>query len=175
MMTARTGRSALSSLLTLGLLLLAGDIGAAAGGGISEKPSLTDLAPDVGATGETPSLREQAAAAEPEGFELQEISVSTGRAAEGADELVSAQYLGAGTRNEIRYMTFSSDQAAEAYLKSLDPDSCSIRSLATCASRMGNRVVAGLSASTCPHPTEGIPDRASILRDFGLAQLETLK
>jgi hypothetical protein len=163
-MLARTGRSGLSSLLTIGLLILPGGIRAAAEGATPQP--VAETTPSV------PTSIEEAAAAEtPEGYELQDVTVLTGKDAQGAEELVSAQYLGAGTRNEIRYLTFSTDQAAEAFLGTLDPDSCSPRTLTTCAKSLGNMVVAGLSASTCPHPTEEVTARASTLRDFGLGQL----
>ena len=162
-MSARKARSALSSVLTLGLLLLPGGIRAAVG---------EEATPAV-ATPEVP-ISELAASSSPEGFELQDVTVLTGKDADGADELVSAKYLGPGTRNEIRYLTFATDQAAESYIQSLDKDSCSPRTLAQCAMQIANRVVAGLSASTCPHPTGEIPARASTLRDFGVSQLQKL-
>jgi hypothetical protein len=154
-MVARKARHGLSSLLTLGLLLLPAGVHAAS------TPQVQEIKP----------IAEAAADGAPEGFELQEVTVTTGKDAQGAVELVSAKYLGAGTRNEIRYMTFATDQAARSFIAAMEPDSCSPRGLAECATRLANTVVAGLSASTCPHPTPEMVTRAQTLLRFGAEKM----
>ena len=151
-MLARTARHSLSSLLGLGLLLLPAGVKAAS------TPLVQEVKP----------IAEAAADGAPEGFELQEVTVSTWRDAQGAVELVSAKYLGAGTRNEIRYLTFATEKDAQSFVASMDSDSCSPDGLVECVTRVGNKVVEGLSASTCPHPTHDMVVRAEVLMNFGV-------
>lgn len=120
-------------------------------------------------------VAELARAGSPPGFQLQEVSISTGAEAAPADEVVSATYLGPGVRNEVTYMTFASAEAAMSFAGRVEPDPCSGRSLVVCSARVRNIVVTGRSGSTCPHPTAEVRDRAQALLDFGQGQLRHLK
>ena len=165
-MGARTARVRVSSLLTLGLLLLPAGVDAASVQQVlPEQTSVQPVQP------KQQSIAVLAAEGDLEGFDLQDVTVVTGEAADGADELVSAKYLGAGTRNEIRYRTFSSQRAAEAFTSSMDPDTCSPDGLVECVTRVANVVVSGLSASTCPHPTHDTVVRAETLMRFGASKI----
>ena len=158
-MLARTVRRSFWSLLTTGLILLPGGIRAVAGGG-------------GGAAASSPATPiEQLASAVPEGFQLQEVSVETGKAADGADKLVRATYLGSGIRNEIRYHVFATERGAESYLQALEPDLCEVRSLVQCSAQAGHTVVTGLSATPCPHPAPEALDRARALQRFGVSRV----
>ena len=109
------------------------------------------------------------AAASPEGFDLQEVTVSPGEEP-GADEVVTATYLGAGVRNAISYTRFADADAAKDFLAGVAADSCSVRSTSTCVDRVREIVVSGTSSSTCPHPTPDVKHRAQTLLEFGLGQ-----
>ncbi len=114
-------------------------------------------------------LVELAEASSPSGYELQEVSVSPAEEP-GAEEVVTATYLGAGVRNEISYTTFASARAAGKFLEGQPLDTCSVRTTATCLERVGEVVVTATSSSTCPHPTPDVHDRALTLLEFGSAR-----
>lgn len=114
-----------------------------------------------------PSRLEDATEAAPDGFEMHEVSEYR----EGAANVVRVEYLGPGVRNEITYSTFGDTRAAANYMRSLDPDACTVRFRSICADRVVATVVTGASSSTCPHPTEDVRDRALKLLTFGRSML----
>jgi hypothetical protein len=126
------------------------------------------------AGGEAPvrtSVADQLSADSPEGFQLQEVSVSKGGDAEGSIETVTATYLGPGVRNEITHISFATEQSAESFLETLEKDSCSVRLRAVCVTRVGRAVLTAASASTCPHPMPEVRERAMLLLEFAVARL----
>ena len=116
-----------------------------------------------------PVALSELAAASPEGFDLQEVTVSPDEEP-GVDEVVTATYLGAGVRNAISYTRFADADAAKTFLAGVAPDSCSVRSTSTCVDRVREIVVSGTSSSTCPHPIPDVKHRAQTLLEFGLGQ-----
>ena len=116
-----------------------------------------------------PVALSELAAASPEGFDLQEVTVSPGEEP-GAVEVVTATYLGAGVRNAISYTRFADAEAAKDFLAGVAADSCSVRSTSTCVDRVREIIVSGTSSTTCPHATPDVKRRARTLLEFGSGQ-----
>lgn len=127
----------------------------------------------------------------PPGFELQDVSVTKHPDEVGPSEVVVAEFLGPGTRNAVRFLKFTSEVQAKSFLEEASRDgtefastelpsalassataTCSVKTLATCLVQVGDLVVSGVSASTCPHPRPEARDRAVSLLGLGMRQLQ---
>ena len=145
------------------MLLLALSTGAGPAAG---QPALEPVDP----TPVDPMPLAELAAAAPSGYELQEVSISRAR---GTDEVVTAEYLGPGVRNEISYTTFASVEAAEEFLRNQPADTCTVRTTAACLDRVREIVVTAKSSSTCTQPTPDVKHRALTLLAFGTGRLQS--